>query len=189
MDIAVPHSTGNQRALEVEECACPQGYRGPSCQVHKVHFNQSRWFCRINHCIFFFSTAVVETYSNWLLHKTKIPLCCVLCWPWVFCLGFTGVWRRLHADRLWSLPGHLWEVRLQRVRQRLWPGDRQVSCRSYVLLPSLIIFHCWLLSSLCRNAIRVSCQSSTRENKLCVLCINLWVNLTALCVCVCLSVW
>uniref|UniRef100_A0A3B5AWQ0 Heparan sulfate proteoglycan 2 n=1 Tax=Stegastes partitus TaxID=144197 RepID=A0A3B5AWQ0_9TELE len=32
MDIAVPHSTGNDRALEVEECACPQGYRGPSCQ-------------------------------------------------------------------------------------------------------------------------------------------------------------
>ncbi|XP_055787283.1 basement membrane-specific heparan sulfate proteoglycan core protein-like isoform X3 [Salvelinus fontinalis] len=32
MDIAVPHSTGNERALEVEECACPQGYNGPSCQ-------------------------------------------------------------------------------------------------------------------------------------------------------------
>uniref|UniRef100_A0A8C4GJP6 Heparan sulfate proteoglycan 2 n=1 Tax=Dicentrarchus labrax TaxID=13489 RepID=A0A8C4GJP6_DICLA len=32
MDIAVPQSTGNERALEVEECACPQGYRGPSCQ-------------------------------------------------------------------------------------------------------------------------------------------------------------
>uniref|UniRef100_A0A8C5CWQ2 Heparan sulfate proteoglycan 2 n=1 Tax=Gadus morhua TaxID=8049 RepID=A0A8C5CWQ2_GADMO len=32
MDIAVPHSTGHERALEVEECACPQGYRGPSCQ-------------------------------------------------------------------------------------------------------------------------------------------------------------
>uniref|UniRef100_A0A7N8XAL3 Heparan sulfate proteoglycan 2 n=1 Tax=Mastacembelus armatus TaxID=205130 RepID=A0A7N8XAL3_9TELE len=32
MDIAVPHSTGNDRALEVEECTCPQGYRGPSCQ-------------------------------------------------------------------------------------------------------------------------------------------------------------
>ncbi|XP_061650010.1 basement membrane-specific heparan sulfate proteoglycan core protein isoform X12 [Phyllopteryx taeniolatus] len=32
MDIAVPHSTGNERALEVEECACPQGYSGPSCQ-------------------------------------------------------------------------------------------------------------------------------------------------------------
>uniref|UniRef100_A0A665UZU7 Heparan sulfate proteoglycan 2 n=1 Tax=Echeneis naucrates TaxID=173247 RepID=A0A665UZU7_ECHNA len=32
MDIAVPHTTGNERALEVEECACPQGYRGPSCQ-------------------------------------------------------------------------------------------------------------------------------------------------------------
>ncbi|XP_070304094.1 basement membrane-specific heparan sulfate proteoglycan core protein isoform X13 [Salvelinus sp. IW2-2015] len=32
MDIAVPHSTGNEQALEVEECACPQGYNGPSCQ-------------------------------------------------------------------------------------------------------------------------------------------------------------
>ncbi|XP_077368177.1 basement membrane-specific heparan sulfate proteoglycan core protein isoform X9 [Festucalex cinctus] len=32
MDIAVPHSTGNEPALEVEECACPQGYTGPSCQ-------------------------------------------------------------------------------------------------------------------------------------------------------------
>lgn len=34
MDIAVSRSTGNERALEVEQCACPQGYRGPSCQVH-----------------------------------------------------------------------------------------------------------------------------------------------------------
>lgn len=33
MDIAVPHVTGSERALEVEECACPIGYRGASCQV------------------------------------------------------------------------------------------------------------------------------------------------------------
>uniref|UniRef100_A0A3B5MAA9 Uncharacterized protein n=1 Tax=Xiphophorus couchianus TaxID=32473 RepID=A0A3B5MAA9_9TELE len=33
MDIAVPHVTGSERALEVEECACPVGYRGASCQV------------------------------------------------------------------------------------------------------------------------------------------------------------
>ncbi|KAL2104346.1 hypothetical protein ACEWY4_001214 [Coilia grayii] len=32
MDIAVPHNTGKERALEVEECACPPGYTGPSCQ-------------------------------------------------------------------------------------------------------------------------------------------------------------
>ncbi|XP_068997552.1 basement membrane-specific heparan sulfate proteoglycan core protein isoform X4 [Embiotoca jacksoni] len=32
MDVAVPHTTGSERALEVEECACPQGYQGPSCQ-------------------------------------------------------------------------------------------------------------------------------------------------------------
>ncbi|XP_034151976.1 basement membrane-specific heparan sulfate proteoglycan core protein isoform X5 [Esox lucius] len=38
MDIAVPHSTGNQRALEVEECACPQGYKGPSCQECDVGY-------------------------------------------------------------------------------------------------------------------------------------------------------
>nr|XP_023690745.1 basement membrane-specific heparan sulfate proteoglycan core protein isoform X5 [Paramormyrops kingsleyae] len=38
MDIAVPHSTGNERALEVEECACPQGYRGPSCQECDVGY-------------------------------------------------------------------------------------------------------------------------------------------------------
>ncbi|XP_048872622.1 basement membrane-specific heparan sulfate proteoglycan core protein isoform X11 [Brienomyrus brachyistius] len=38
MDIAVPHSTGNDRALEVEECACPQGYRGPSCQECDVGY-------------------------------------------------------------------------------------------------------------------------------------------------------
>lgn len=35
MDVAVPQPTGNERAMEVEECACPQGYRGPSCQVRK----------------------------------------------------------------------------------------------------------------------------------------------------------
>ncbi|KAG7472084.1 hypothetical protein MATL_G00104850 [Megalops atlanticus] len=38
MDIAVPHSTGQERALEVEECACPQGYRGPSCQECDVGY-------------------------------------------------------------------------------------------------------------------------------------------------------
>ncbi|XP_068772364.1 basement membrane-specific heparan sulfate proteoglycan core protein isoform X3 [Struthio camelus] len=32
MDVAVPHATGLRQALEVEDCACPDGYRGPSCQ-------------------------------------------------------------------------------------------------------------------------------------------------------------
>ncbi|XP_036447334.1 basement membrane-specific heparan sulfate proteoglycan core protein [Colossoma macropomum] len=41
MDIAVPHSTGNERALEVEECACPQGYRGPSCQECDVGYTRT----------------------------------------------------------------------------------------------------------------------------------------------------
>lgn len=33
MDVAVPEAGGSRAALEVEQCACPQGYRGPSCQV------------------------------------------------------------------------------------------------------------------------------------------------------------
>ncbi|KAG7477685.1 hypothetical protein MATL_G00072180 [Megalops atlanticus] len=41
MDIAVPHSTGNKPALEVEECACPQGYRGPSCQECDVGYSRT----------------------------------------------------------------------------------------------------------------------------------------------------
>ncbi|XP_035594853.1 basement membrane-specific heparan sulfate proteoglycan core protein-like isoform X7 [Oncorhynchus keta] len=41
MDIAVPHSTGNERALEVEECACPQGYNGPSCQECDVGYTRT----------------------------------------------------------------------------------------------------------------------------------------------------
>ncbi|XP_063173518.1 basement membrane-specific heparan sulfate proteoglycan core protein isoform X2 [Candoia aspera] len=32
MDVAVPHAAGLNPAPEVEECACPPGYRGPSCQ-------------------------------------------------------------------------------------------------------------------------------------------------------------
>ncbi|KAM6218940.1 basement membrane-specific heparan sulfate proteoglycan core protein [Rhynchocyon petersi] len=32
MDVAVPEDTGQDPAVEVEQCACPQGYRGPSCQ-------------------------------------------------------------------------------------------------------------------------------------------------------------
>uniref|UniRef100_A0A3B4GZM7 Heparan sulfate proteoglycan 2 n=1 Tax=Pundamilia nyererei TaxID=303518 RepID=A0A3B4GZM7_9CICH len=42
MDIAVPHSTGYERALEVEECACPQGYRGPSCQLQECDEGYTR---------------------------------------------------------------------------------------------------------------------------------------------------
>lgn len=33
MDIAVPLYTGLAQALEVEQCQCPPGYRGLSCQV------------------------------------------------------------------------------------------------------------------------------------------------------------
>ncbi|XP_069802948.1 basement membrane-specific heparan sulfate proteoglycan core protein isoform X4 [Dendropsophus ebraccatus] len=41
MDIAVPHSTGLKQAVEVEECACPVGYTGPSCQDCDIGFTRS----------------------------------------------------------------------------------------------------------------------------------------------------
>lgn len=37
MDIAVPEYTGLAQALEVEQCQCPHGYRGLSCQVGTMH--------------------------------------------------------------------------------------------------------------------------------------------------------
>lgn len=33
MEVAVPTYTSLPRALEVEECRCPPGYQGLSCQV------------------------------------------------------------------------------------------------------------------------------------------------------------
>ncbi|XP_074831677.1 basement membrane-specific heparan sulfate proteoglycan core protein isoform X3 [Carettochelys insculpta] len=41
MDVAVPHSTGQQQALEVEECTCPPGYSGPSCQDCDVGYTRT----------------------------------------------------------------------------------------------------------------------------------------------------
>ncbi|XP_053136681.1 basement membrane-specific heparan sulfate proteoglycan core protein isoform X4 [Hemicordylus capensis] len=41
MDVAVPHSTGLDPAVEVEECACPTGYRGPSCQDCDVGYTRT----------------------------------------------------------------------------------------------------------------------------------------------------
>ncbi|XP_075696695.1 basement membrane-specific heparan sulfate proteoglycan core protein [Rhinoderma darwinii] len=41
MDIAVPHPNGQQQAVEVEQCACPVGYTGPSCQDCDVGFTRS----------------------------------------------------------------------------------------------------------------------------------------------------
>ncbi|XP_032087651.1 basement membrane-specific heparan sulfate proteoglycan core protein isoform X2 [Thamnophis elegans] len=41
MDVAVPHSTGLSPAPEVEDCTCPPGYRGPSCQDCDVGYTRS----------------------------------------------------------------------------------------------------------------------------------------------------
>lgn len=49
LDVAVPHATGRPPALEVEDCSCPAGYRGASCQVrppvspHPGMGNAERW--------------------------------------------------------------------------------------------------------------------------------------------------
>jgi hypothetical protein len=40
MDIAEDRNTGQARALAVEECACPVGYRGLSCQMCDVGYKR-----------------------------------------------------------------------------------------------------------------------------------------------------
>ncbi|KAF4789396.1 hypothetical protein TURU_151812 [Turdus rufiventris] len=41
LDVAVPHATGLPPALEVEDCACPPGYRGASCQDCDTGYTRS----------------------------------------------------------------------------------------------------------------------------------------------------
>ncbi|XP_075762396.1 basement membrane-specific heparan sulfate proteoglycan core protein isoform X5 [Pelodiscus sinensis] len=41
MDVAVPHATGLEQAVEVEQCSCPPGYRGPSCQDCDVGYTRT----------------------------------------------------------------------------------------------------------------------------------------------------
>ncbi|XP_078281510.1 basement membrane-specific heparan sulfate proteoglycan core protein [Rhinoraja longicauda] len=42
MDVAVPHSTGQEIAVEVEECVCPEGYKGTSCQECDFGYTRTR---------------------------------------------------------------------------------------------------------------------------------------------------
>lgn len=39
MEVAVPNYSGLAQALEVEQCRCPPGYQGLSCQVN-IFFNK-----------------------------------------------------------------------------------------------------------------------------------------------------
>ncbi|XP_041425839.1 basement membrane-specific heparan sulfate proteoglycan core protein isoform X10 [Xenopus laevis] len=41
MDVAVPFPTDRQRAVEVEQCVCPPGYNGPSCQDCDTGYTRS----------------------------------------------------------------------------------------------------------------------------------------------------
>ncbi|KAM9521184.1 basement membrane-specific heparan sulfate proteoglycan core protein isoform 8-T8 [Guaruba guarouba] len=41
LDVAVPHATGRPPALEVEDCTCPAGYRGASCQDCDTGYTRS----------------------------------------------------------------------------------------------------------------------------------------------------
>ena len=42
MDTAVPFNTGQEQPKEVEECRCPEGHRGPSCEECATGFYRDR---------------------------------------------------------------------------------------------------------------------------------------------------
>lgn len=46
MEIAVPQYTGLERAVDVEQCRCPPGYHGLSCQVFGQNFSRQILFCK-----------------------------------------------------------------------------------------------------------------------------------------------
>ena len=48
LDIAERRNTGGERALAVEQCSCPRGYRGLSCEVRR-HLSIIRVCQSINH--------------------------------------------------------------------------------------------------------------------------------------------
>ncbi|XP_061424116.1 basement membrane-specific heparan sulfate proteoglycan core protein isoform X6 [Lethenteron reissneri] len=51
MDVAVPMETGLGRAYEVEECICPTGYRGTSCQDCAFGFTRSEVGLYLGMCV------------------------------------------------------------------------------------------------------------------------------------------
>lgn len=62
MEVAVPNYSGLAQALEVEQCRCPPGYQGLSCQVNiflKIHssdfsfFFLFTWLCLNQVCVIF----------------------------------------------------------------------------------------------------------------------------------------
>nr|XP_045374403.1 basement membrane-specific heparan sulfate proteoglycan core protein [Camelus bactrianus] len=50
MDVAVPEDTGQDPALEVEQCTCPPGYRGPSCQDCAPGYTRTGSGLYLGHC-------------------------------------------------------------------------------------------------------------------------------------------
>lgn len=62
MEVAVPNYSGLAQALEVEQCRCPPGYQGLSCQVNlffKINFSDFSffflftWLCLNQVCVIF----------------------------------------------------------------------------------------------------------------------------------------
>ena len=42
MESAVPYNTGGRGAPQVEQCVCPPGYTGLSCEVKKLNLHLTR---------------------------------------------------------------------------------------------------------------------------------------------------
>ena len=70
MDTAVPQDTGLGRAMIVEQCSCPQGYAGLSCQVR--HYKSSLGFISISNLVVNASLQGTPLYRGHLSSGTPL---------------------------------------------------------------------------------------------------------------------
>lgn len=105
MDTAVPPQPGLPPAPEVEECRCPPGYHGLSCQV-TPHTH----------------TPPASPFPLLGGHSTDHPLFCSPCPP----PPPAGLCPRLHPHRRGAVPGALRALRVQRSFRELPPRERRL---------------------------------------------------------------
>nr|XP_056721446.1 basement membrane-specific heparan sulfate proteoglycan core protein [Euleptes europaea] len=130
LDVAVPHSTGLDTAVEVEDCTCPPGYRGPSCQDCDVGYTRTTsglylGTCEPCDCSGHATECDAQTGDcQNCLHNTEGPRC-ERCQP-----GFYGDTRRGSPEDCQPCPCHGPYSASQATKTCFLDTDGQPTCDS-----------------------------------------------------------